>query len=200
MGAQTGNHETAGVWASLKRRPLSTGSSSHPLGLLNASSFTTAFSQPVPGISLLPPLGLHVTLMGKGDQVLHIPPEVKNGIFARDSLRGSLRLQGKGWGEPLANAPKQGQVSVSINPPIQHVKLWQDLLNGRDPGQWLPLPSSPAARSHGGLQQSLRHGGKGQLPGVPGCTPPWSPQTRLSHILPGLLILCGILRSPCYSN
>lgn len=73
-------------------------------------------------------------------------------------------------------------------PPIQHVRLWQDLRNGRDTGQWLPLPSSPAACSHGVLQQSLQHGGKGQLPGVPGSVPPWSPQTRIYPHPPWLFL------------
>lgn len=103
-------------------------------------------------------------------QALSTPSGVKNGIFARDK-RGSLRLQGSGGNlRPMPQCRDKSR-SPSI-PPIQHVRLWQDLQNGRDTGQWLPLPSSPAACSHGGLQQSLQHGGKGQLPGVPGSIPP----------------------------
>jgi len=109
-------------------------------------------------------------------QALLTPSGVKNGIFARDK-RGSLRLLGSGGNlRPMPQCRDKSQFP-SI-PPIQHVRLWQDLRNGRDTGQWLPLPSSPAACSHGGLQQSLQHGGKGQLPRVPGSIPPQSPQTR----------------------
>lgn len=106
-----------------------------------------------------------------------LTPGVKNGILARDSFRGSLWLQGSGGNlRPMPQSRDESE-SPSI-PSIQHVRLWQDLRSGRDTGQWLPLPSSPAACSHGGLQQSLQHGGKGQLPGVPGSVLPWSPQTR----------------------
>lgn len=134
---------------------------SHYLQLLSTSQFLgSRFCHPWPYMS-----------PWRVIQAPHTPSGVKNGVFARDHLRGSLRLQGSGR-ESQTNAPEQDNQGLPSILLYQHVRLWQDLRNGRDTGQWLPLPSSPAACSHGGLQQSLQHDGKGQLLGVAGCIPP----------------------------
>lgn len=93
-------------------------------------------------------------------------------VFLQETISEAPSGSGEAEGKCKPMPQRRDKLVSPINPPIQHVRLWQDLPNGRDTGQWLLLRGSPAACSHGGLQQSLQHDGKGQLSGVPGCIPP----------------------------
>lgn len=93
-------------------------------------------------------------------------------VFLQEILSEAPSGSGEAEGKRKPMPQRRDKLVSLINPPIQHVRLWQDLLNGRDTGQWLLPHGSPAACSHGGLQQSLQHDGKGQLSGVPVCIVP----------------------------